>query len=494
MKRAMATVVVFAALFAGLVLRADALDASLAGYWKCEEGQGTVAADASGHGNHGNVRGGAEWVKGPGVDSLKGCLALDGVDDYVDCGSGDSLVLNGRDFTLMAWVSVREHGQGALILSKELGGRFWPEYQLFLGAQLRVEASFWNTGTEFARRSVASRTALSVGRWHHVAATYDGSTFLVYLDGVEDGRTENLAGTPYAGTSSLFIGAAPSSGSKGLGGAFGGRIREVGVFGRCLSAGEVRHCYRASMASLEATGVPETWPGDRAEGTRRDIIVVNGVDYRAYGVHKALVNFDGGAVRYHDIVLDHGLVPRVTAHPASVITDEQLRRARLFIIVNAPAPAIAPETREALQQHVREGLNVLILGGLFSFGKGQYTGTQLEQIVPVDIKDQWSVKRLDPPLALQPGPGVLFSERIDWRRKPSTLYYHDATPKPGAEVWLKAGDIPLLVVRKLGNGCIAGFLTAPLGRPPEGALAYWEWEAWPALLAEIVEKLMYGAH
>ena len=39
-------------------------DPNLMGLWQCDEGAGTVAADASGHGNDGLFNGNPEWVAG----------------------------------------------------------------------------------------------------------------------------------------------------------------------------------------------------------------------------------------------------------------------------------------------------------------------------------------------------------------------------------------------------------------------------------------------
>ena len=43
---------------------------------------------------------------------------------------------------------------------------------------------------------------------------------------------------------------------------------------------------------------------------------------------------------------------------------------------------------------------------------------------------------------------------------------------------------------KVGKGHVAAFLSAPIGKAEEGALAYWEWRDWPKLLRRICEKLM----
>jgi uncharacterized membrane protein len=226
------------------------------------------------------------------------------------------------------------------------------------------------------------------------------------------------------------------------------------------------------------------------EKTRANIVVVNGIDYRDYLIKESLSNYQAGKVLYHDIKLDVNLLPKVTARPVDIITADELKTAGLFVMTNAPAPAIAPETRQLLKAHINDGMSLLIMGGLFSLGKGQYVGTELEEIAPVDVKDKWDVKKLDKALAIKPAQGVVFSSDIKWEQLPSVLFYHDVKLKEGDEVWLRAGNIPVLVVRKQGKGRTAAWLSAPLGIAPEGVLPYWQWESYPKLMAEIAHKLL----
>lgn len=252
MRLVVAPMAAAASLIVSPVPRAGALDASLSGYWKFDEGQGAVAADASGRGNHGSVRGDAAWVKEPGVDALKSCLELDGEDDCVDCGNRTSLGLHGKAFSLLAWIDVAR--APGTILSKELGGKHWPEYALRVLPDRRVKASFWTANTPLGAMTVTSRSPLSPGQWHHVAATCNGAALALYVDGAPDGVNDDVFGTPYAGESKLFIGAAAHD--QGAGSPFTGRIAEVAVLRRCLSAPEIAVCHADGIMapiSSEAT-------------------------------------------------------------------------------------------------------------------------------------------------------------------------------------------------------------------------------------------------
>jgi prepilin-type N-terminal cleavage/methylation domain-containing protein len=62
-------------------------DNGLVLYLPFEEGSGTSTRDLSGHNNDGTLYNGPTWVEG----KLGKALSFDGVDDYVDCGNGESL-------------------------------------------------------------------------------------------------------------------------------------------------------------------------------------------------------------------------------------------------------------------------------------------------------------------------------------------------------------------------------------------------------------------
>ena len=77
-----------------------------------------------------------------------------------------------------------------------------------------------------------------LGRWTHVAATYDNDLLRLYVDGVEKG-TLRRGGAIRPGGGNLCIGAYAESGHA----AFAGVLDEVRVYRRALAAEEVRRCF-----------------------------------------------------------------------------------------------------------------------------------------------------------------------------------------------------------------------------------------------------------
>lgn len=74
---------------------------------------------------------------------------------------------------------------------------------------------------------------LTPGRWCHVAATYDGATMRVYINGREAGAGKALATTIRTNAEPLRFG---WLGSYGY---FNGSVRDASLYNRALSRAEV---------------------------------------------------------------------------------------------------------------------------------------------------------------------------------------------------------------------------------------------------------------
>ena len=142
-----------------------------------------------------------------------GALTFDGVNDYVTMGVAPSLAAT--NFTLEAWINRNPTGGVATstggaapaltsaypILTKGRGESDNPasvNLNYFLGidtATGRLVADIEDT-VNGGNHSVTGVAAVPTASWHHVAATYNGQTWRLYIDGVLD-QTLTLA-TPFA--------------------------------------------------------------------------------------------------------------------------------------------------------------------------------------------------------------------------------------------------------------------------------------------------------
>jgi hypothetical protein len=91
-----------------------------------------------------------------------------------------------------------------------------------------------------------ARSAVPVGRWTHLALTYDGSRYELYMDGAER-SARPASGTIRRTADPLWMG-----GNQPYGEYFHGLVDEVRVYGRALGAQEVRSAMRAPVAGERA--------------------------------------------------------------------------------------------------------------------------------------------------------------------------------------------------------------------------------------------------
>ena len=200
-------------------------------------------------------------------------------DDHIVMGPDPDLGLD--DFTLAAWV--RRDGPGKAASTGVGGLKIVPliakgrgesdgsnvdcNYAFgFVGEVLGADFEDMASG---ANHPVIGRTAIPRGEWHHVAATYDGTTWRLYVDGALDGEARAGA-TPRADSIQHFaIGTAMNS--TGLAaGRFHGAIDEVRVWSRARSEAELAGSMRSALTSGE--GLVGRWALDASDMDARDSV------------------------------------------------------------------------------------------------------------------------------------------------------------------------------------------------------------------------------
>ncbi len=206
-----------------LVLVSSA-SAGLVGYWKFDEGAGTIAYDSSGNGLDGTLNGDPQWVEG----QLGGALDFDG-DDSVEIPHSPILSIT-DEITISAWTYMRGNASGELaIVSK--GG--WAANDLpYELTETPGGVIFWQFYDDGGRDTCAPDSP-PVEEWHHIAATYDGNIFKCYIDG-ELAEEWAYVGKMPENTASVTIGQRSRGGTF-----FNGIIDEVAIYDRALSEDEI---------------------------------------------------------------------------------------------------------------------------------------------------------------------------------------------------------------------------------------------------------------
>ena len=199
------------------------------GMWLFDEGRGDEAEDSSGTDNNGTIEGGAKWVDGK---FGKG-LSLDGSDAYVEIAHDDSLNVGG-EHTIALWFKLDKPPAGgmAVVTKDDWAPGFWWDGGVIRhhthdpGATLHYIDAPWKPDTD----------------WHHVAVTWDGEEFEIYLDAdsIGSGVTgPNLGRNPLT-DKPVLIGIYLATGQHGQWGAFlPAIIDDVAIFNVALDNDDI---------------------------------------------------------------------------------------------------------------------------------------------------------------------------------------------------------------------------------------------------------------
>jgi hypothetical protein len=207
-----------------------------AGYWRFDEGGGDSAAD-SGAGNHPGLVYGATWTASPAPTAFNNPYALhfDGIDDKVEVAG----LTQCAPFSVSAWIKADAWQAGSYegtIVgqdSGEGGGSQGFALRAGEGGRLNFVVAAPIDGEGWP--DAVTDPVMQVGRWHHVAGTYDGATERAYIDGQEL-TSRPVGATFYPSTYPLRIGYGSIISSR----TFTGAIDDVRYYCKALSPEEVR--------------------------------------------------------------------------------------------------------------------------------------------------------------------------------------------------------------------------------------------------------------
>lgn len=164
-----------------------------------------------------------------------------------------------------------------------------------------------------------------------------------------------------------------------------------------------------------------------------------------------------------------------------------------IVLNNIPAPALGPEGEALLQEYVKAGGGLLVLGGWYAFGGGYYTDSVFAELLPVGSGRPFDIHHYPQGLELKPGPGASVLSGLTLPGTLEVTWMQEVPAvKPGAQVVLMAGDKPFLVTSSYGQGRVACILGTPAGVAPEGGELFCESPEWPRLLVRVVEWLKSG--
>ena len=200
-------------------------------------------------------------VVSTGVATVSGYLDFDGVNDRVVVPSSTSLRL-ANAVTVEAWIRPRTIPTNK---DQDRVVRKGANYELTISTGDTGCAGGTTRSCAMARHHCRQRQphrggVLTPGLWHHVAGTYNGSSFVLYVNG-NLVASRSRSGVMALGTTPLVIGN-HDGGARGL----DGGIDTVAVWSRALSAGEIQARAAAAPLSGGETGLAGHWRFDEASG------------------------------------------------------------------------------------------------------------------------------------------------------------------------------------------------------------------------------------
>jgi fibronectin type 3 domain-containing protein len=221
-----------------------------------EETSGTTARDASSSHNDGAVTAALRSTQG----RFGSALAFDGASDYVTVPDSNSLDLS-TAMTLEAWVNPATLGGWRTVLLKERTAAL--AYGLYANGNPDRPSAHASVGnSEFDTRGTAQVAAAT---WTHLATTWDGATLRLFVNGTQV-SSRALSGTLDSSSLPLRIG-----GNTVWGEWFNGRIDEVRVYRRALTAAEIQ----ADMTIPVDSGSPPSAPGTLTAAVAADTVTLD---------------------------------------------------------------------------------------------------------------------------------------------------------------------------------------------------------------------------
>lgn len=235
------------------------------GWWQFDECTGAVANDASGNGNSGTItpntsgtntsvgncssgNGDEMWDNGT-TGAFNASLHFDGTNDYVDMGdpSSGKLDFGTNPFSIAVWAKTSSSGLQTIVSKVNTSTNN--------GFSLRLDTSSVypeiilddDTGS----RAIAT-TAINDGEWHHIAATRNGTSLKIYVDGKLEAEDSISAALDVSGAESLNIGRREVS----AGGYFSGQIDDVRLYNYELTAEQIGIIMNEGGGSRFGTSIP----------------------------------------------------------------------------------------------------------------------------------------------------------------------------------------------------------------------------------------------
>jgi hypothetical protein len=250
------------ALFSGPADNASGLVA----YYTCNDGSGTTLTSSCTNttGLNGTLEGGVTWVASP-IQWGGNALNFNGTNAVMTIPDNSSLDIS-TAITLEAWVYATSNSSIQDVVSKssnsQNNGYIFPRTDDgWAHTVFYLNVGGWHT---------LSAAFPSLNVWHHLAATYDGATMSVYIDGVL-AASQAQTGAISTNTNALAVGVQP-----GYSEYFAGSVDEVRVWNIARTQAQIQAGMNSELNPATQTGLVSYYRFDQgiAGGTNTGLTTV----------------------------------------------------------------------------------------------------------------------------------------------------------------------------------------------------------------------------
>lgn len=121
-----------------------------------------------------------------------------------------------------------------------------------------------------------------------------------------------------------------------------------------------------------------------------------------------------------------------------------------IIMADMPVGKVLSEdVQEIIENSVKNGATLIVLGGMFTLNKGDFKDTLLEKMLPVELESPWAVAKLDAPAVFDVGYKL--------------FYLHDLKIRDHAQVKKQINGKNFIISGNYGKGKVVVSLGIPAG-------------------------------
>jgi len=191
----------------------------------------TTWADLSRGGNTGTL------TNGPTFSSTNGgSIVFDGTNDSINLSQSNTIDVN--SFTWSGWFNGVYSAQRAFLFIGNAVGQSISPYKIFIGTT--IQSSQTRLRVNYNNVAIVNLGNLVDNTTYNLSITYDGTTTIMYVNGVSIGSSTAMSGNLNSKTYA-YIGSTAQSSEF-----FSGRISQTSIYNRALSATEILQNYNAT--------------------------------------------------------------------------------------------------------------------------------------------------------------------------------------------------------------------------------------------------------